>query len=243
MRLDLYLFSSSLVKSRTEAKNFILDGAVTVNSVVVKKPSFDVSESDEVAVDTSGKRFVSRGGLKLEHALSCFNIDVSGAFCIDVGASSGGFTDCLLKSGAERVVALDSGKDQLVEELRADERVLSIEGFNARYMTSDDLPFVPTLAVMDVSFISATLIIPAVYRVLSRDASFVLLIKPQFEVGREGIKKGGLVKNEKIAISAVNSVIAFAESVGFSFMGLTKSPITGGDGNTEYLAHFKKTPS
>jgi 23S rRNA (cytidine1920-2'-O)/16S rRNA (cytidine1409-2'-O)-methyltransferase len=243
MRLDLYLFSSGLVKSRTEAKNFITEGAVTVNKRVVTKPSFDVSDADEVFVDTSSKMFVSRGGLKLLGALSHFGISPEGKKCLDIGASSGGFTDCLLKHGAERVIAVDSGSGQLVKELRDDKRVVSIENFNARYMTSSDLEYIPELAVMDVSFISATYIIPAVYNVLSDGASFVLLIKPQFEVGRAGLKKGGIVKDEKTALSAVDKVLDFAVATGFSIEGIIKSPILGGDGNTEYLAHLKKIPT
>ena len=242
MRLDQYLFAESLVKSRTEAKGFITSGAVTVNSRVITKPSFDVCDGDDVTVDTSAKRFASRGGLKLEHALSHFALDPSGKICLDIGASSGGFTDCLLKSGAAHVIAVDSGSGQLVEELRLDERVLVIENYNARYMKPSDFDLTPSLAVMDVSFISATYIIPSVYNVLAWGGDFVLLIKPQFEVGRAGLKKGGIVKDEKTALSAVDKVTDFARAVGFSFIGITKSPITGGDGNTEYLAHFKKLP-
>ena len=240
MRLDLYLFSAGLVRSRTEAKSFICEGAVTVNGKSVTKPSLEVSESDNITVDTSSKRFVSRGGLKLEGALTHFGVSPNGQRCLDVGASSGGFTDCLLKGGAEAVIAVDSGTAQLVPEIREDRRVISKEGFNARYMTPEDLEFTPTLAVMDVSFISATYIIPAVYDVLALDGSFILLIKPQFEVGRLGLKKGGIVKDEKTALSAVKKVIDFACAVGFTSLGVIKSPILGGDGNTEYLAHLKK---
>ena len=242
MRLDLYLFSSSLVKSRTEAKGFIASGAVAVNGKTVTKPSYEVSERDDIAVDTSGRRFVSRGGIKLEHALSCFSVNPSGRICLDVGASSGGFTDCLLKAGAVRVIAVDSGSGQLVTEIREDSRVSVFENYNARYMLPSHFDYIPSLAVMDVSFISATYIIPSVYSVLGDNGDYVLLIKPQFEVGRSGLKKGGLVKDDTTAELAVKRVIDFAMGVGFSFVGVTKSPITGGDGNTEYLAHFKKKP-
>lgn len=242
MRLDVYLFSASLVRSRTEAKGFITSGAVTVNSRVITKPGFEVSEGDAISVDTSAKRFVSRGGLKLEHAISHFSIDPQGRICLDIGASSGGFTDCLLKSGATRVIAVDSGYGQLVPEIRDDMRVTVFENYNARYMSPDDFDCIPSLAVMDVSFISATYIIPSVYSVIGDDGDFVLLIKPQFEVGRSGLKKGGIVKDESVARSAVDRVIDFATNVGFNFVGVTRSPIKGGDGNTEYLAHFKKIP-
>ena len=240
MRLDLYLFSASLVKSRTEAKGFITSGAVVVNGKTVSKPSYEVTEEDDVSLDTSGRRFVSRGGIKLEHALAHFSVDPSDRICLDVGASSGGFTDCLLKAGAKRVIAVDSGSGQLVPEIREDHRVTVFENYNARYMSPSHFDCTPTLAVMDVSFISATYIMPSVYEVLGDGGDYVLLIKPQFEVGRSGLKKGGLVKDEATAKLAVERVIDFAKNVGFSFVGITKSPITGGDGNTEYLAHFKK---
>lgn len=240
MRLDVYLYENALCASRTESKGFIVDGAVTVNGKVVKKPSCEVNEGDVIDVDKSGKRFVSRGGLKLEGALDAFGIDPSGRIALDVGASSGGFTDCLLKRGASTVIAVDSGTGQLVEALRNDERVVSIEGYNARYMEPSHLPAVPSLAVMDVSFISATYIIPAVYSCLSEQADFICLIKPQFEVGRAHIGKGGVVKDEVYRKMAVDKVTDFAAFSGFVTVSVIESPIKGGDGNIEYLAHFRK---
>ena len=240
MRLDVYLFDKGLVDSRTDAKNFILSGAVSVNGKVVQKPAFDATDSDEITVDKSGKRFVSRGGLKLEGALDSFGINVDGAMCLDVGASSGGFTDCLLKRGATHVIAVDSGSGQMVESLRVDKRVTVIESFNARYMQRDDFEYAPDLVVMDVSFISAKLIIPAVGGLIADGGEFVCLIKPQFEVGRGGLNKKGIVKNDSLRRSAVDDVVEFAGCCGFSLMGIIESPITGGDGNIEFLAHFKK---
>ena len=240
MRLDVYLAENSLVDSRTDAKNFILAGAVTVDGRVINKPSFDVRGEENILVDKSGKRFVSRGGLKLEAALDSFNITVNGLTAIDVGASSGGFTDCLLKRGANKVISVDSGSGQMVQSLREDSRVVVVENYNARYMSRDDFNDTPDIAVMDVSFISARLIIPAVYSVLSDKGTFVCLIKPQFEVGKGGLNKKGIVKNETLRKQAVADVIKCAESVGFVNLGLIESPILGGDGNTEYLAHFKK---
>ena len=240
MRLDLYLADNALVDSRTDAKNFILAGAVSVDGKVIKKPAFDVSGSEDISVDKTGKRFVSRGGLKLEGALDSFNIDVSGAMAIDVGASSGGFTDCLLKRGAAHVIAVDSGSGQMVESLRCDPRVTVVENFNARYMSADDFEYTPDLAVMDVSFISAKLIIPAVAGVIKPNGKFICLIKPQFEVGRGGLNKKGIVKNDALRKSAVNDVVDFATHCGFELKGLIESPIVGGDGNVEYLAHFEK---
>lgn len=241
MRLDLYLAERALVDSRTDAKNFILSGAVSVGGRVIKKPSFEVDGSEDITVDKSGKRFVSRGGLKLEGALDSFGIDVSGAMAIDIGASSGGFTDCLLKRGASHVIAVDSGSGQMVDSLRRDCRVTAIENFNARYMNPVDFEYAPNLAVMDVSFISAKLIIPAVGNLLQPGSSFICLIKPQFEVGRGGLNKKGIVKNDALRKAAVDDVTDFSLCCGFELKGIIESPIVGGDGNVEYLAHFIKT--
>jgi 23S rRNA (cytidine1920-2'-O)/16S rRNA (cytidine1409-2'-O)-methyltransferase len=169
-----------------------------------------------------------------------FSLDFKGKRCIDIGSSTGGFTDCLLKNGAVSVIAVDSGTNQLVPELRFDERIYVKENFNARYMKPEDLPYAPELCVMDVSFISATHIIPAVYNCLIPHGEFVLLIKPQFEVGRSGLGKGGIVKDDKVRDRAVESVVKFAEEIGFITLGLIKSSILGGDGNIEFLAYFRK---
>lgn len=240
MRLDVFLAENGYALSRTEAKGFITSGAVTVDGKRVEKPAYEITEGQTVEVNREVKRYVSRGGLKLEGALLAFEVNASGRDCIDVGASSGGFTDCLLKHGAKRVVAVDSGTDQLVQSLRLDERVISIENYNARYMKREDIPFAPTLAVMDVSFISATYVIKPLSEILPDGADFICLIKPQFEVGRAAIGKGGIVKSEKERERAVEKVTLFASSCGFALKGLIKSPIEGGDGNIEYLAHFKK---
>ena len=172
--------------------------------------------------------------------MDSFNIDVSGMLAIDIGASSGGFTDCLLKRGASRVIAVDSGYGQMVESLRSDSKVTVIENFNARYMSKEDFEYTPNIAVMDVSFISAKHIIPAVYSILSEDGIFVCLIKPQFEVGRSGLNKKGVVKNDALRKAAVKDVTDFAACCGFECLGLTESPVIGGDGNIEYLAYFKR---
>lgn len=238
-RLDVYLSESSLVTSRTEAKNFIQGGAVTVDGKVVTKPSLSIDDNACVCVDKEFKKYASRGGYKLEAALDEFKVMCEGAKALDVGASSGGFTDCLLKRGALHVIAVDSGSGQMVQSLRDDDRVTVIENFNARYMTPGDLEFRPELVVMDVSFISATLIIPAIKSCISDDGDFICLIKPQFEVGKSGIGKGGIVKNDALREKAVNDVVEFAKCVGFKSCGLMRSPIVGGDGNIEFLAHFK----
>lgn len=240
MRLDVYLAESALVDSRTDAKNFILAGAVRVDDRVVTKPSYEVSGDEKIAVDKSSKKYVSRGGLKLEGALDAFDVDPQGRLAIDIGASSGGFTDCLLKRGAAHVIAVDSGSGQMVDSLRADKRVTVIENFNARYMNPSDFEYIPTLAVMDVSFISAKHILPAISSVLSSGGDFICLIKPQFEVGKSGLNKKGIVKNDILRKGAVDGVTDFARCCGFDLLGIIKSPIVGGDGNIEYLAHFRK---
>ena len=240
MRLDLYLFESGKCSSRTEAKGFIASGAVSVNGKVVTKPALEVSGEEAILLDKSSKKYVSRGGLKLEGALSEFKIDVRGRLAIDVGASSGGFTDCLLKHGCERVIAVDSGSGQIAESLRSDSRVNVIENYNARYMRREDFEYLPDLAVMDVSFISATYIIEPLSECVAEGGDFICLIKPQFEVGKSGLGKGGIVKDERIRRSAVEKVTLFAASKGFALKGVIDSPIAGGDGNREYLAHFVK---
>ena len=239
MRIDAYLASSGLVSSRTEAKRYIESGLVLVGGVPVTKPSFDVDESNpDITLLEQEKSFVGRGGIKLDGALDSFDIAVRGKRCLDVGASSGGFTDCLLQRGAAHVIAVDSGRGQLVESLRRDPRVTSVEGYNARYMSPADFAYAPELAVMDVSFISATYIIPALSVVLPSGADFVLLIKPQFEVGREFVGKGGIVKSEKARKMAIDKVLDCAKGFCFELKALIESPIRGGDGNVEYLAHL-----
>ena len=241
MRLDVYLSESGLLTSRTEAKRFIDEGAVFVDGAQVLKPSFDVEGlEDKIFIDRSIKQYVSRGGVKLKGALTAFNVSPVGKRCIDIGASSGGFTDCLLQEGALHVIAVDSGSGQIVDSLRRDERVTVVENYNARYMSRDDFDYAPELAVMDVSFISATYIIPCVYDVLSDGGEFICLIKPQFEVGKQGLGKGGVVKDAKARDMAVKKVLDFAIQCGFINLNLIQSPIKGGDGNIEFLAHFLK---
>ncbi len=241
MRLDLFLTEKGYAASRTEAKNLITSGAVTVMGKRITKPSFHVSdELFDITVDRSGKKYVSRGGIKLEGALLAFGINPAGRLAIDIGASSGGFTDCLLQNGVKHVISVDSGSGQLADSIRRDSRVTVFESYNARYMKKTDFEYTPSLAVMDVSFISATYIIPSVYEILADGADFICLIKPQFEVGRQGISKGGIVKSEKERLAAVAKVTEFAKKQGFSVVSVVTSSIQGGDGNIEYLAHFKK---
>ena len=193
----------------------------------------------EVSV-TLKEKFVSRGGLKLEAALESFGIDVTGFTALDIGASTGGFTDCLLSRGASFVTAVDSGKGQLDPSLISDKRVRNIEKYNARELSADILPGCVDIVVMDVSFISQTLIIPSVVSVMKPDGYFVSLIKPQFEAGRAAVGKGGIVKSAEARLAAVTRVISSASEVGLLCTGLIVSPITGGDGNKEYLSCFVK---
>lgn len=241
MRLDVFLFSRGFAKSRTEAQDYIKSGAVTVGGRTVTKPAFDIpDDADNVILISDDRRYASRGGLKLEAALSAFGIDPTGRMCLDIGASTGGFTDCLLKSGAKHVISVDSGHGQLAASLACDPRVTSVENCNARYLSPDKLFYTPELAVMDVSFISATYIIPNVMTVLAEHGDFICLIKPQFEVGPAGIGKGGIVRDAAVRASAVGRVLDFAAKCGFTVLGCIASPILGGDGNTEYLAYMRK---
>ena len=239
MRLDLYLFQNGFVKSRQKAKTLIEDGNVKVNGTVVQKPSFDILEDVKIEVFDACP-YVSRGGLKLEGILNTTGADVSDKVCIDIGASTGGFTHCLLLHGARRVYAVDSGTNQLAEELKNDERVVSIENFNARSLTLDVIGETVDIITIDVSFISQNLILPCIFPLLEENGVFYSLIKPQFEVGRALVGKGGIVKDKKARLMAVNSVINCAKEHGLVCNKFLKSPIQGGDGNVEYLASFSK---
>ncbi|MBQ0101258.1 MAG: TlyA family RNA methyltransferase [Firmicutes bacterium] len=240
-RLDVALTERKLAPSRSAAASLIKNGQVTVNGTAVTKPSHEVEDGDTVAVlDGDSGKYVSRGGLKLEKALSFFRVDPAGLTCCDIGASTGGFTDCLLKNGAKKVYAVDCGHGQLHPSLIGDGRVVSLEGVNAKALTCDTLGEKADLCVMDVSFISQVKLYPAVCSVLKPGGRFISLIKPQFEVGRSGIGKGGIVKNDKIREKAKDDVIACAALHGLACKGVTLSPIKGGDGNTEYLALFMK---
>ncbi len=239
MRLDVYLVDKSLVQTRQRAKTLISDGRVTVNSIVCQKPSKDVTEGDIVEIaPTDEYEFVSRGGYKLSAAIEHFGLDVCGFVAADLGASSGGFTDCLLLHGVRKVYAVDCGSGQLAAKLKDDPRVISMENTNARALDEGTFDDSVDLVVMDLSFISQTLVFPAVSKVLKKDGIFVSLIKPQFEVGRSGIGKNGIVKSEKIRAQAVEKVVENAKLFGFVSRGVIESPIKGGDGNIEYLCVF-----
>ncbi|MBE6707761.1 MAG: TlyA family RNA methyltransferase [Ruminococcaceae bacterium] len=241
MRLDVYLTETEMTKSRSQAVEYIKAGLVSVNGSTSVKPSLAVSDNDTVLLLGRTHEFVGRGGVKLDHALKHFGISADGMCAVDIGASTGGFTDCLLKHGADFVLAVDSGHDQLDESLRADNRVKSLEGFNARDLTPDTAGFLADIAVTDVSFISQTLILTPAYSILKDDGIYIGLIKPQFECGISALNKKGIVKDKKHYIFAINKVAAVAIECGFSVAGLTRSPVTGGDGNTEFLIYLKKS--
>lgn len=240
MRADVYLTESGFCESRTKAARLISEGKVLLDGVRVLRASDNVSEGEHTVEITLQDKYVSRGGLKLEAALDAFDICVEGKRCIDVGASTGGFTDCLLQRGALSVCAVDSGRGQLHPKLASDERVTSCESRNARYLDRYELGCFD-MAVMDVSFISQTLIHPALASVINDGGVFVGLIKPQFELDKGKIGKGGIVKSVKHREAAVERVLSSAAACGFSPIGLIESPIVGGDGNVEYLAAFKRT--
>ncbi|MBR6915706.1 MAG: TlyA family RNA methyltransferase [Clostridia bacterium] len=237
MRLDIYLVRNGTLRSRTLAKEFIEKGFVSVNGKTVCKASLDVYDSDEVSVNASPPRYVSRGGEKLESALERFDISVRDKVCCDVGASTGGFTDCLLQHGAKRVYSVDSGTAQIDPALASDPRVVSIENFNARALTPETIGEACDLVTVDVSFISQNLILPAALTVLKKGGGYVGLIKPQFECGRSGLGKGGVVKSAAVRDEAVRSVSEFAAECGLDVIGVIPSPLTGGDGNIEYLIY------
>ena len=240
MRADVFLTERGYVDSRTRASRLIDQGCVLIDGKTVLKASTDISDTEHDVVISNTDRYVGRGGLKLEAALESFKIDVCGKKCIDMGASTGGFTDCLLQNGAREVYAVDSGRGQLHKSLLSDNRVVNIEGYNARELSKDNFGSFD-VAVMDVSFISQTLIHPAISSVIMPESVFISLIKPQFEAGRSAIGKNGIVKSAKDRENAIHRVIESARLCGFRTIGLIVSPIKGGDGNVEYLACFERT--
>ncbi len=234
-RLDVAIVSRGLCDSREQARRLILAGEVKVNDQLVDKASRKVGEDDRIELKTKPK-YVGRGGLKLEGALDHFEVDPMGWVCADIGASTGGFTDCLLQRGAAKVYCFDVGTNQLVYRIREDERVVAREKFNARYLTPEDVGEAVKLAVMDLSFISLTKVLPAVFSVLADDGMVVCLIKPQFELDRDDIGKGGIVRDDKLRQKAVDKIREFVRDAGRQWRGVTESSITGTDGNQEYLA-------
>lgn len=240
-RLDVLLVAKGLAPSREKAKTLILEGKVFVNGQREDKAGsqFDPEKS---AIEVRGKElpYVSRGGLKLEKAYETFPVCTDGLVCMDIGASTGGFTDCMLQRGALKVYAIDSGRGQLAWKLRQDSRVISMEQTNFRYLEAKDLPELVDFATADVAFISLKKILPPAYALLKEKGEMVCLIKPQFEAGREKVGKKGVVRDPKVQIEVIEEILSFSGETGFFAAGLTSSPIKGPEGNIEYLAYLKK---
>ncbi len=240
IRLDQLVFDLGLAESRERAKTTVMSGLVFVNGQRADKPGMQVLPDVKVEVKGTALPYVSRGGLKLEKALKVFPIDVKDKVCIDCGASTGGFTDVLLKNGAAKVYSVDVGYGQLAWSLRNDERVINMERTNIRYIGSEQIQEPLDICAMDLSFISVKLVLPAVCALLKDDAQLVCLIKPQFEAGREEVGKKGVVRDKSVHLSVIESVLNFAPTVGMTVMGLDFSPIKGPEGNREYLCYMKK---
>ena len=240
-RLDVLLVNAGLVTSRETAKRHIMAGEVFVNGQREDKPgSFFPTEGLKLELRADTLKYVSRGGLKLEKALKVFPIDLSGKICMDIGSSTGGFTDCMLQNGAVKVYAIDSGTNQLAWKLRSDERVVCMEQTNFRYVTEKEVPEPINFASADVSFISLSKILPAAGPLLTDEGEMVCLIKPQFEAGREKVGKKGVVRDPAVHLEVIESVISAAKDNGFLIKGLDHSPIRGPEGNIEYLLYLKK---
>ena len=241
-RLDVLLVNRNLAESREKAKAIIMSGIVYVDGQ--KEDKAGTMFEDTVSVEVRGHTlaYVSRGGLKLEKAMTHFGVTLNGKICMDVGASTGGFTDCMLQNGAVKVYSVDVGHGQLAWKLRNDERVVCMEKTNIRYVTPEDIPDRIQFASIDVSFISLTKVLGSVKELLTEDGQIVCLIKPQFEAGREKVGKKGVVREKSTHLEVIESVIAFARSIGFGILNLEFSPIKGPEGNIEYLLYLQNHP-
>ena len=240
-RIDVLLFERGLAPSSEKARTLIMAGSVYVNNQKFDKPGDTVSDDAEIEVRGSTLKYVSRGGLKLEKAMQLFPIDLNGKICMDIGASTGGFTDCMLQNGAQRVYSVDVGYGQLAWQLRQDPRVVNLERTNARYLTREQVPEEIDFFSVDVSFISLRIILPAVRPLLRDGGQAVCLIKPQFEAGREKVGKKGVVRDRAVHEEVVETICRFAVENGYSVLGLTFSPVKGPEGNIEYLAYLEKS--
>lgn len=239
-RLDQFLVENGYFESRTRSQAAIMAGQILVNEQKIDKAGTLVDVDSTIRILGEKLKYVSRGGLKLEKALDEFKIDPSGMVCLDIGASTGGFTDCLLQRGAAKVYAVDVGYGQLDLKIRNNPKVAVIEKTNARYLKSEDIPDKAALAVIDVSFISLSKILPAVLALLENGGQVAALVKPQFEAGKDQVGKGGIVRDEKTRQEVLQRAIKEAESLGFTFIASCDSPISGADGNREFLVHLKK---
>ena len=241
VRLDLRLFELGYTESREKARALIMAGQVYVNDQKKLKAGYAVKPTDTIEVRGKTLKYVSRGGLKLEKALAEFPITLDGKVCMDVGASTGGFTDCMLQNGAKKVYAIDVGYGQLAWKLRTDERVINLERTNFRYVTNEQVPDLLDFASVDVSFISLSHILPTLRELLKKNGRAVCLIKPQFEAGKENVGKKGVVREKSVHIDVVNKILDLSIKDGFSVLGLDFSPVKGPEGNIEYLCYLEKT--
>lgn len=240
-RLDILVTERGLAESREKAKTLIMAGQVYVDGQKADKPGDTFSEDAAVEVRGKGLPYVSRGGLKLEKAMREFGLQLQGRTCMDIGASTGGFTDCMLQKGAQRVYSVDVGYGQLAWSLRTDPRVVNLERTNARYLTREQVPEEIDFFSVDVSFISLTLILPAVRPLLAEHGQAMCLIKPQFEAGREKVGKKGVVRDKAVHEEVIEKICSFALENGFSVLGLTFSPVKGPEGNIEYLIYLERS--
>ncbi len=240
-RLDVILVEQGFAASREKAKAVIMSGIVFVNGQREDKAG-SVFDTEKVKIEVKGHtlKYVSRGGLKLEKAIACFGIRLSGKVCMDVGASTGGFTDCMLQNGAAKVYSVDVGHGQLDWKLRNDERVVCMEKTNIRYVTPEDIEESPEFVSIDVSFISLTKVLGPVKELMAEDGELVCLIKPQFEAGREKVGKKGVVRDQMVHLEVINRIMDYAETIGFTLLHLDFSPIKGPEGNIEYLLYMTK---
>ncbi|MGN0181829.1 MAG: TlyA family RNA methyltransferase [Candidatus Ornithomonoglobus sp.] len=242
VRLDVYIVDKGMTTSRERAKALIMAGQVYVKNQKCDKAGTMIDENEtDIEIRGEQLRYVSRGGLKLEKAMQKFPITLDGKTAMDIGASTGGFTDCMLQNGAKKVFAVDVGYGQFAWKLRQDERVVNMERTNIRYVTPEDIGEPIDFASIDVSFISLRLVLPVAYRLLSESGEIVALIKPQFEAGRGQVGKKGVVRDKKVHFDVIRTVLDFANDSGFDIAGLSFSPVKGPEGNIEYLAYLKKS--
>lgn len=240
-RLDVMLVEQGLAESREKAKAIIMSGIVYVDGEKEDKAGSTFAETASIEVKGKTLKYVSRGGLKLEKAMQVFPIELEGKVCMDVGASTGGFTDCMLQNGAVKVYSVDVGYGQLAWKLREDERVICMEKTNIRYVKPEDIDDKIEFASVDVSFISLSKVLPPLRDLLKEDAEVVCLIKPQFEAGREKVGKKGVVRDKSVHVEVIENVSCFALTSGFEILGLDFSPVKGPEGNIEYLIHLRRT--
>jgi 23S rRNA (cytidine1920-2'-O)/16S rRNA (cytidine1409-2'-O)-methyltransferase len=239
-RADILLFEKGLVESREKGKRLIMEGLVYIGTKKIDKPGDSIDENENITIKSNPLIYVSRGGLKLEKAINYFNLNLCDIIAMDIGASTGGFTDCMLRNGAAKVYALDVGYNQLDWRLRNDPRVVVMERTNIRNITKEDIEDNIDFISIDVSFISLKLVLPVAKELLNTDGEIVALIKPQFEAGREKVGKKGIVRDKNTHMEVITNIVNFSEEIGLFPCSLTFSPVTGATGNIEFLIHLKR---